>query len=155
MMTHLLRSRLMKNRLINTETQCWEWTGTKSKGGYGQFTVRGIGYKPHRVSASLFLGFPLSSNLAVCHKCDNPSCFNPQHLFVGTFSENIRDAVQKGRWIHTRGEKNGRAKLSEDDVLQIRLALAFGASVATMAKRFGMSFKTVSKIKLRQRWAHI
>src|SRR5258708_29654553 len=80
-----------------TDSGCWEWTGSINSHGYGTVSIQGVVHGVHRVSASLYLGFDLRSELHVCHKCDNPPCWNPEHLFVGTQSDNSRDMIVKGR----------------------------------------------------------
>ena len=81
------------------ETRCWNWTAGRDRAGYGHLRYMGRREQVHRVSAHIYLGFDLASNLCVCHRCDNPSCFNPKHLFIGTYSDNVRDALRKGRFI--------------------------------------------------------
>lgn len=76
---------------------CWLWPGARNHGGYGVMRYRGKTRRVHRVSAHLFLGFDLDGSVKVLHRCDNPSCFNPSHLFDGTQKDNIADARAKGR----------------------------------------------------------
>ena len=78
---------------------CWEWTGAKSRAGYGQFGYLGNWYRAHRVAYLVWRG-PLKRGLYVCHRCDNPGCVRPSHLFLGTNSDNIRDSLTKGRHYH-------------------------------------------------------
>ena len=99
------------------------------------------------------LGYPIPAGLGVCHHCDNPPCCNPRHLFLGTATDNMRDAVRKGR-IAT-GERNGRAKLTEAQVLEIRAAVAAGETQRSQVARFDCNFQTVSKIIRRHSWRHI
>ena len=82
---------------IDKKTGCWNWTGSKNGiNGYGRITVEGKSYCAHRVSYELFVGI-IPNGYNVCHKCDNPVCINPDHLFVGTRSDNMQDASNKGR----------------------------------------------------------
>ena|SRR5208283_2122511 len=91
------------DRIIFDEvTGCWNWRGSKNSRGYGQAYYRGRFVSAHRLSAFLWLHHPLKSALLVCHKCDNPACFNPKHLFIGTDSDNARDCVSKQRNYQTR-----------------------------------------------------
>jgi HNH endonuclease len=89
------KERLLAKRLID-EAGCWIWTGYRNLLGYGEITIRGKGWRTHRLSHVLFVG-PIAPKLQVCHTCDVPSCFNPQHLWLGTAQENRLDAVKKGR----------------------------------------------------------
>lgn len=80
-------------------TGCWNWSAYKDAKGYGKIHYLGKTQFVHRISAHCFLRYDLNSKLlVVCHKCDNPSCFNPKHLFIGTRSDNSKDCVAKGRW---------------------------------------------------------
>lgn len=136
---------------------CWEWTGHTNINGYG---VVNIGYKKmmaHRVSWILEYGdIPAHEDyhgMCVCHKCDNPKCVNPSHLFLGTNQDNVTDMVSKDR--HTRGERNGCAKLSETDVREIRCLSEKGLSSTRLAFMYQMSDAQILRIIRRERWQHV
>src|SRR5437899_6916792 len=95
-----LRQHLLANRRI-TANGCWEWTGMVSKSGYGKIKWRPIGdLRVHRLAAHLWMDFDLKDGRRICHRCDNPPCFNPEHLFKGTDKENQIDSVKKHRhWL--------------------------------------------------------
>ena len=90
--------RLLAKRII-TPSGCWEWNGYKDRDGYGFVSIAGKEWRTHRLSAALWLGFDLTSRLFICHKCDNPPCFNPDHLFLGTPADNTADMIAKGRLV--------------------------------------------------------
>jgi hypothetical protein len=90
---------------LDEKTGCWNWRGAKLVAGYGQASYRGKKVTAHRLAAFLWLQHPLDSPLLVLHRCDNPSCFNPKHLFIGTQSDNLKDAIKKGRWTSPQKKK--------------------------------------------------
>ena len=128
---------------------CWLWTRGKYKDGYGGFKLDGKMVKVHRLSYQHFKG-DIPEGLCVCHSCDNPVCVNPAHLWVGTNDDNITDKV--GKWRHAHGERHGRAKLIEADVLAIR---SDHRSLRKIAADYGIDNTQVSKIKRRIRWSHV
>ena len=102
-----LFERLM-SRVVFGASDCWHFCGSRNQGGYGRLTVGGRLQVVHRLSYELFVG-PIPDGLFVCHRCDNPSCINPDHLWLGTRSENAIDCFQKGRhplaaWVAARRE---------------------------------------------------
>ena len=90
---------------------CWRWLGGTRK-GYGRFKLKGRMVTAHRHAYELEVG-PIPDGLFVLHECDNPSCVNPRHLFLGTQLDNIRDRDKKGRHVACHGERHGEAKLTE------------------------------------------
>lgn len=112
-----LRDRLYKFVETDPETGCWNWTGYRDKYGYGRMSVTGLSSLAHRVSFTLHVG-EIPEGMFVCHHCDNPACINPEHLFLGTPSDNSRDMCEKGR--SAKWEKHGRVKLATPQVEAIR-----------------------------------
>lgn len=131
--------------------ECWEWVGAKCKQGYGQFSLKGRTQKAHRVSYGLWC-HQLPPSSQVLHRCDNPSCVNPGHLFLGTNDDNVADKMEKGRHACPRGQGHALAKLTEPNVLAIRQSEESGQATAA---RFGVSTTTISQIRTRKVWKHI
>ena len=145
----------------NGENACWEWTAYIGYGGYGRFWIRGKGViHAHRAAYEILCG-PIPEGMFVCHHCDNPSCVNPAHLFLGTEADNVHDMWNKGRGLPPRprpqdGEGNNRAALSEADVLEIRAMRATtGATYAVIARRFPVGEQAVGKIIRGERWSSV
>lgn len=133
---------------------CWRWTAN-TDGRYGTLTVeRGKSpVKAHRLSWQLVNG-PIPKGLAVLHKCDNPSCVNPQHLFLGTQTDNMRDASRKGR-IRTpglRGAAHPNSKLTRDQAREIFLRARAGEVHGRIAADYGISRDNVCVIAKRRSW---
>lgn len=146
---------------------CWEWQGQITNRGYGQFVIRhGKKIYAHRYAYEMEYG-PIEIGLFICHHCDNRKCVRPSHLFVGTQKDNIQDAVRKcrmangyrnGRHLHplstARGERSGKAKLSDEIVREIR-RLAGTMSQQKIADMFGTPQTNISLIIRRKAWAHV
>lgn len=131
---------------------CWRWTGSLATKGYGRINLGGgVRVLAHRFSYELHFGKP-PDDLFVCHRCDNPCCVNPAHLFLGTAADNTADAASKGRLRGQSGEDNCKAKLTVEDVRQIRLLKRQGAKTATLAKRFCVSRFTIWDIVSGKTW---
>lgn len=137
---------------MEPNTGCWLWTWSVEKGGYGHLSFEGHPRKAHRVMYELRYG-PIPDGLCVCHKCDTPSCVNPEHLFVGTVADNVADKVRKGRSL--AGENHNLAKLTVSQVREIRSSCRAGAKQCLLADRYNVSDATISFIKSGQRWASV
>lgn len=143
---------------------CWEWIGTKLKSKYGHISVYRKLILAHRFSYEIFYGnFP--KELHVLHKCDNPSCVRPDHLFLGTNKDNSLDCRKKGRdtcfkkgkkpKVDNRGSKSGKAKLSEEKVKDIKIRLKNKETIASIARYYLISPSIISGIKHGYRWGHV
>jgi hypothetical protein len=150
---HRLRRREMFLAMLDEAVPgaCLEWQGARHRQGYGVASLDGRPTKAHRVAFELVHG-PIPDGLDVLHRCDNPPCWNPHHLFVGTARDNIRDSVAKGRWVRRKGEHHRDAKLTEADVLAIR---ASRERQVDLADKYGICQSVVSAIKLRKIWKHV
>lgn len=139
-------------RVEKRESGCWEWTGVIIPDGYGQVGCRHK--KTHRVAYELMVG-PIPDGLCVLHRCDNPPCVNPDHLFLGTVADNNADRDAKGRHRALQGSANGSAKLDERRVCEIREMLRNGVRGVDIAREFGVSPSAVSLIATGRRWDHL
>ncbi len=154
--------RFMRHVSPEPNSGCWLWTGFLHK-GYGHFrmTTDTNDTQPpaHRAAWALFVG-AIPDALIVCHRCDVRCCVNPEHLFLGTYADNMQDASKKGRmdWKSSvrpglpRGEHHHDAKLSPRDVIEIRSSPASGSEAA---ERYGVTQVTISRIRRRLTWRHI
>lgn len=147
-----IETRLMKSIKINRETGCWEWQRGLFSTGYGQISVKGVGRLAHIVSYETFVG-SIPDGLFVLHKCDNPICINPEHLFLGTNQDNMTDMVNKGR--SARGERNRHAKLTVDQVLEIKQRLLNGEDTIKISEDYPVTERTIKFIQEGKSWKHI
>lgn len=140
---------------VDRTGQCWEWRARISRGGYGIFgTAKKYGgrqFLAHRFSYAMKNG-GTPAELHVLHRCDNKLCVNPDHLFIGTHLDNMRDMAAKGRIPCRKGERNNKAKLDAWDVICIR---ADRRPYRLIAADYGIHNSQVSLIKTRKNWAHI
>jgi len=136
------------------EDECWEWLGYKNHQGYGRTWINDVGYYAHRVIYNLAypntisLNAPKSSSNSgfLLHTCDNPSCCNPKHLFVGTHADNMADKVAKGRQNKFPTDSGPRCKLSMDQAREARQLRKEGASVKSLAEKFGLSLPSMKTL---------
>lgn len=140
-------------RAVDKGGDCWLWTKAVDRGGYGAIgagtnTDRRV-LKAHRVSWELAHG-PIPDGVFVCHRCDNPKCVNPAHLFLGSPSDNAADMATKGR--ANRGERRWIAKLTDDAVREIRRSSEKGVD---LAKRYGVSPTQVTAVRRGYEWKHV
>lgn len=151
-----------KTRIVSG---CWEWQGAVSdpKDKNNQYGVIKVGSRTdksqrkervHRISYEIFKG-TISPGLLVCHTCDNPRCWNPDHLFLGTFQDNSDDKMAKGRDFDMSGEWNPNAKLCWDDVRSIRQLHSRGISNVDLSKQFNISKAVISDIVLGKKWKEV
>ena len=143
--------RFLSKVTINKETGCWEWTGAKWA-GYGKFKFKGKYDGAHRVSYSLFVK-DIDDGMLICHKCDNPVCVNPSHLFEGTYSDNAIDAINKGRMSIPVGDNFKRGHiaynraLSDQIVILIKNDISNKVPMPLIAEKYGVKYQTVRDIK--------
>jgi hypothetical protein len=148
------KKRFMEYVSVNPETNCWEWDGV-IRTGYGRFYLRGKWLSAHRASWELH-NDAIPEGLLVLHKCDNKCCVNPEHLFVGTQRDNVRDMWEKKRAKVLRGSSNPNSKLMEADVKLIRDLYEEGeTSYAKLAREFSVSPKLIELVVKRQVWRQV
>lgn len=131
---------------------CWEWGAGFGNDGYGQFFWDRATRRAHRVAWIIAHG-DIAPGLHVLHRCDNPKCVRPDHLFLGTPADNTRDMLAKAR--NSRGESRPAAKLTESDVIDIRTCRLMGATFPALAAGFGVSLGTVWQVVAGNTWKHV
>ena len=145
-------------KYVDTSGNCWAWTGVQKRGGYGRFWVGARHVIATRFAWTLWNG-PIPVGLNVCHHCDNPPCVRPSHLFLGTQLDNVRDCITKGRANQEarvrRGIQNGRSKLTEDQVREIRTRRARGETLRRLSLSFGVSMTAINNIEHGKLWSSV
>jgi hypothetical protein len=159
---HLLRLERVWDRVDIHPNACWLWTGPADKDGYGDFRFNYKNFKAHRAVFILTRGLKdLSRDQWVLHRCDNPPCCNPSHLFLGNCLINNQDKIAKGRANMRRGSAHKCAKLSEDDVRYIlresggRRAKPYRGFYARMSERFNVGHVTILCVVKGDTWKHV
>ena len=158
--------------------ECWPWKGARNKRGYGvlflgQELRMVLAHRAAFAAAACIEAFRKEKRwdanaMVVLHRCDNPPCCNPRHLFIGTHLDNVKDKVNKGRTPRgdqssarryrdrlPHGERHWKTTLTERQVKLIRLLHASGRTQASLGNEFGVSFRTVNQIVNRKRWGHV
>jgi len=133
---------------------CWEWTGARRPSGHGLFNgFEGKSVSAARFSLELHLGYPPPPGTETCHRCDNPPCVNPRHLYYGTRQSNVDDAWARG--LVPVGSARPAARLTEDQVIAIRESYALGGDARTLAHLYGIAVPTLRHIVLGLKWKHV
>lgn len=167
--TDKIIKRFNKFFVAGDPASCWMFTGSRNKMGYGKFYAKPRMRYAHRMAYQIAHG-PFQEDLLVCHTCDNPSCVNPSHLFLGNHTDNARDMLRKKRNNHQRGdqhfnrrhpelvrrgEMSPNVKLKTEQVVAIKRLLKEGLKQTEIAEMFGVKAATISSIKCGHNWKHV
>lgn len=140
---------------------CNEWQEYRNSKGYGQTSVKDASRKSgwrtvyvHRLTWERANG-QIPPGMCVCHRCDNPACYEMEHLFLGTVADNNADKIAKGRGVRLSGERSGSNKLTALQVMAIRSAYERGATQCGLAKEHGLAERHVWDLVHRRKWRHI
>lgn len=144
---------------VQKTNTCWLWTGAHSvlqknpKFQYGIMIVCWKRRMAHHLSWEIANNKKIPKGMCVLHKCDVPLCVRPDHLWIGTQADNVRDRVSKGRSASPRGEKNCRSKLKEKDIHKIRRMIREGIKDDVIGKKFCVQRWTICRIRYNKNWA--
>jgi hypothetical protein len=141
---------------VQKTDDCWNWTGARDSHGYGTLDINGKKQKAHRLSLNFIEG-EIPSEIKVCHKCDNTLCVRPEHLFLGTQADNLRDMQDKGRasdYFKKKAYEHPKSKFTEEDIRKIKkLYTEDGISQRKIAPMFNVAQQTISKIITGKRYS--
>jgi hypothetical protein len=167
--TRKIKNRFWSKVNITQDGQCWNWNASINRSGYGQFWLDDKMRLAHRIAFAIYnndlsiiyntKNYHKCNNTFKCilHKCDNKKCCNPNHLFIGTNADNIKDKINKNRQQHMRGSSNGYSKLKENDILEIRKNYIprKNGGMIFLAKKYNVSTTNICDIIKRKTWKHI
>lgn len=128
-------------------TGCWLWGGTSDRLGYGYLMVGREKTFAHRY----FKGVS-DPSIHVCHSCDTPACVNPDHLFLGSQADNMADMMKKGRHYSPRGEKHPKAKITNEQATEARMAFLNGESRRSISERTGLGYRSICLLLQGKTW---
>ena len=143
------------NNYAVSSTGCWEYQGCIERKGYGTAKIQLDGvagnYRVHRLA--YFHRHKVDpKHLLVCHHCDNPSCINPDHLYIGTDADNKRDVVERGR---QKGSSNNFSRLTEENVIDIKKRIAKKEKYVSIAESYGVKYGAIADIAVGRNWKHV
>lgn len=143
-------------KVTNLTKSCWGWSASKDQCGYGTMQYHGVVQRAHRISWQIHHG-AIPKGMRVLHKCDNPECTKPIHLFLGTQNDNMLDCSAKGR-IRTgdrRGEKSGVSPFTASDIVRIRQQAKSGVAHSAIARKLEVCRQSIDAIVSRKTWSHV
>jgi hypothetical protein len=144
------------NGIRRGKNECWEWDHSRTVAGYGRIRIDGKYAFAHRYSWLYHKG-EIPKDMMVCHSCDNPPCINPNHLFIGSNTDNMRDCVKKGRYVgppRMRGVKHPKSKLNDSSVAKIR-EMYGNKTIVEIAKIFNIAPSLAHRVARREVWRHV
>jgi hypothetical protein len=146
---------MIKDRINTKENGCWGWAGHIGQSGYASLTFNNEKFRVNRLIVTCFHDEEIGDYLAL-HKCDNPSCVNPEHIYKGTPKDNVQDCIERDRRADVNGEKNGNAILERDDVLEIYDMLEeTNKSYEEISNKYGVKSCTIERIKNGRLWTEL